>query len=390
MVLLLNILGQFTGLAVACFLAFLRPKHLLACVGALFLAIYSTAVFIPYDGFNFLWRHSPFWYQVLLWAIGILNSLGLGVFFTFFALFPRPSFRNKWIWVTVWAPMILLSLVFNYQIWHYIYSPENMVPSAWMSIIPASFWVTYLPGSFILLGVKYRRLDETEKRRVRLIVVALAILVVLAVPVVVYSQPDYSQSFGASLFLSLQVGALATLVAVAFPLCFAYAILRHRLFDIRVIIRQGIRYAAAKQFLLLAVPAIIGVFLADLYAHRDRRVDKIVQDRGWIYLGLAGLAVLAHVRRQHWLRSLDRHFFRERYNAQEILRATLERVSTASSLAEVAPIVVKQIEVAMHPLFCAIVEHGRRKSTYELVSIYPEGAAPPALRPIAKPLNLRE
>lgn len=388
MVLLLNILGQFTGLAVACFLAFLRPKHPLACIGALFLAIYSSAVFIPWDGFNFLWRHSPSWYQVLLWGVGILNSLGLGVFFTFFALFPRPSFRNKWIWVPVWAPILLLSLVFNYQVWHYIYSPENMIPSAWMSMMLASFWLTYLPGSFILLGVKYRRLDETEKRRVRLIVVALAILVVLAVPVVVYSQPYYSKSFGASLFLSLPAGALATLAGVAFPLCFAYTILRHRFFDIRVIIRQSIRYAAAKRFLLLAVPAIIGVFLADLYAHRDSRIDTIVQDRGWIYLGLAGLAVLAHVRRQHWLRSLDRHFFRERYNAQEILRATLERVRTASSLAEVAPIVVKQIEAAMHPLFCAIVEHDRRKRIYELVSIYPELASPPALRPDNKAVEL--
>jgi hypothetical protein len=255
-VLLLNILGQFTGLAVACSLAFLRPKHPLACIGALFLAIYASAVFIPYDGFNFLWRHSPFWYQVLLWGVGIVNSLGLGVFFTFFALFPRPSFRNKWIWVPVWVPMLLLSLVFNYQVWHYIYSPKNMIPSAWISLMLASFWVTYLPGSFILLGLKYRRLNETEKRRVRLIVVALALLVVLAVPVVVYSQPEYSQSFGSSLFLSLPAGALAMLIAVAFPLCFAYAILRHRLFDIRVIIRQSIRYAAAKQFLLLAAPAI--------------------------------------------------------------------------------------------------------------------------------------
>ena len=388
MFLLLHILGQFTGLAVACFLAFMRPKHPLACIGALFLAVYSTAVLIPLDGFNFLLRHLPFWYQVLFWGIGILNSLGLGIFFTFFALFPRPSFRNKWIWVPVWAPMLLLSLVFHYQIWHYSYSPKNMIPSAWMSTILASFWLTYLPGSFILLGVKYRRLDETEKRRVRLIVVALGIVVVLAVPVFVYSQPEYSKSFGASLFLSLPAGALATLAGVAFPLCFAYAILRHRLFDIRVIIRQSIRYAAAKQFLLLAAPAIIGVFLADLYAHRERRVDDIVQNRGWIYLGLAALAVLAHLRRQHWLRSLDRHFFREQYNAQEILRATLLRVRTASSLAEVAPIVTKQIEAAMHPLFCAIVEHDRSKRTYELVSIYPELASPPALRPDSKAVEL--
>lgn len=284
--------------------------------------------------------------------------------------------------------MLLLSLVFNYQIWHFIYSPENMIPSAWMSVVLASCWVTYLPVSFVLLALKYQRLYETERRRVRLIVVAFALLVLLAVPALVYSQPDYSESFGAFVFLSLPARALATLVGVAFPLCFAYAILRHRLFDIRIIIRQGIRYAAAKQLLLLTVPAIIGAFLVDLYAHRGRRVDDIVQDRGWIYLAFAAAAVLLHIRRQHWLRSLDRRFFREQYNAQEILRTTLERVSTANSLAEVAPLVVKQIEAAMHPLFCAIVEHDRRSRTYAVVSVYPEGVSRSPLRTDSKAVEL--
>jgi tRNA A-37 threonylcarbamoyl transferase component Bud32 len=388
-ILLLNICGQFTALAIACFMAFVRPRHLLACIGALFLAIYSTVVFIPFAGLATMWRHSPFWCQVLLWGANALNSLGLGVWFTFFALFPRPSFHHRWIWVLVWTPMLALSLVVNYEGWHFIYSPQNMIPSAWMSAVLAASYLTYLPGSFVMVAVKYWRLrDQTEKRRLRLIFAGLAAVLLLTLPIVVYSQVDYSETFGASLFLSLPVRALATLAGVAFPLCFAYSILRHRLFDIRVIVRQGIRYAAAKQLLLFAAPAIMGVFLADLYAHRDKRVDSIVQDRGWIYLGLAGLAVLAHVRRQHWLQSLDRHFFRERYNAQEILRATLERVSTARSLAEVAPIVVKQIQTSMHPLFCAILEHDRRNRMYELVNIYPEGASRPPLRTDSKAVEL--
>jgi hypothetical protein len=188
--------------------------------------------------------------------------------------------------------------------------------------------------------------------------------------------------------LSFPLGALATLAGAAFPVCFAYAILRHQLFDIRVIIRQGIRYAAAKQLLLLAAPAIIAVFLADVYAHRNSRVDTIVQDRGWIYLALAGLAILAHVRRQRWLQSLDKHFFRERYNAQEILRSTLEKVSTATNLADVAPTVVNQIGAAMHPSFCAILEHRPRERKYELVSVYPEGVSPPVLRTDSKAVEL--
>jgi hypothetical protein len=299
-----------------------------------------------------MWRDWPFWYQLLLWAANVLSGLSLGVWFTFFALFPRPSFQSTWVWILGWTPILAVTLLLNYQVWHFAYSPKNMIPSDWMSLVFAACWVTYLPGSFAMLAVKYRRLKyETEKRRVRLFVFSLALVVVVAVPVLVYRDPAYSESPGASLFRSLPVRALATLSGVAFPVCFAYAILRHRLFDIRVIIRQGIRYAAAKQLLLLTAPAIVAVFMADLYAHKEQRIDTIVQDRGWIYLTLAGLAALAHIRRQHWLRSLDRHFFREQYNAQEIVRTTLERVRAAGSLAEVAPTVVKQIGAAMHPTY---------------------------------------
>jgi tRNA A-37 threonylcarbamoyl transferase component Bud32 len=324
-----------------------------------------------------------------VWIWNIVGSLGLAISFTFFALFPRPSFHRKWIWAIIWTPMLVLAPFENYQIWHFIYSPEHMMPWAWANAIFAAYDIAYLPGPFVMLVVKYRNLtDQTERRRVRLVVFALAAVLVFGVPSLLYKQPDYSEAPGAWLFLSLPVRALATLAGAAFPVCFAYAILRHRLFDIRVIIRQGIRYAAAKQLLWLTAPAITGIFLVDLYFHRDSRIDEIVQDRGWVYLGLAAVAVLLHIRRRHWLRSLDRRFFREQYNAQEIIRSTLEKMRAATNLADVAPTVVKQIGAAMHPSFCAILEYHSRERKYELVSIYPEGVSPPALCGDSKAVEL--
>jgi hypothetical protein len=181
-----------------------------------------------------MFRHSPLWFQVLLWAAIAVTGAGFGVWFTFFALFPRPSFHIRWIWAVVWLPISLVSMVLSYQVWHFIYGPEHMIPSRWMNFVFAVCWVTYMPASFAVLAIKYRRLrDKTEKRRVRLFVLSLAFAVTVGVPVVVYSFPEYLLSPGASVFRSLPVRALAALVGAAFPLCFAYAILRHRLFDIR-------------------------------------------------------------------------------------------------------------------------------------------------------------
>jgi eukaryotic-like serine/threonine-protein kinase len=404
---LLGLCSQLIALAIACFMAFLRPKHVLACIGALVLAVYSSAVLEPYDGLNSMFRHSPLWFQVLLWADICITGLGAGVWFAFFALFPRPSFHRRWIWALVWVPIVPVSLLLNYQIWHWMYNPEHMIPSGWMNLIFSAYWVIYLPGSFVLLAVKYWRLkDQTEKRRIRLVVVSLAFMVIVFMPSVVYRQlngswsdADYLGSAGSSI-LSLPVLVLATFAALAFPVCFGYAILRHRLFDIRVIIRQGIRYAAAKQMLLLAAPAAIALFLLDIYSHRDQRIDILLQRRGWIYLVLAGAAILLHVRRQDWLRSLDRHFFREQYNAQDVLRSALESVRNAANLVDVAPMLVKQIGAALHPSFCAILQHTPFAPAYIPVSVFPDRFAAPVLpvrskiveltKVLAKPVQFSE
>lgn len=46
--------------------------------------------------------------------------------------------------------------------------------------------------------------------------------------------------------------------------------------------------------LLLAAPATIALFFLDIYAHRDQRIDILLQRRGWIYLVLAGATILLH------------------------------------------------------------------------------------------------
>jgi hypothetical protein len=186
----------------------------------------------------------------------------------------------------------------------------------------------------------------------------------------------------------VSLSAVSTLLLFVFPLSLAYAILRHQLFDIRVIIRQGLRYAAARKLLLLGPPAVIAVFLLDLYAHRDKSMNEVLRDRAWIYAILAGLAVLLHQQRKRWLEALDRRFFREQYNAHEILRATLEKVHAATSLAQVAPAVVKQIEAAMHVQYCAIVDHQPNERFYRSIAVCPDQFSPPLLPANSKIVEL--
>jgi eukaryotic-like serine/threonine-protein kinase len=141
----------------------------------------------------------------------------------------------------------------------------------------------------------------------------------------------------------------------AFPISMAYAILRRRIFDLRVMIRQGVRYAAARGALLSLVPLIMIAFAADLLLHRHQPLGEILNRRVTVYIVLTLGALLLHRYRKAWLDTLDRHFFREQYNAQRVLRDVIDEIRKARSFDKAAPGVVLQIEAALHPEFAALL-----------------------------------
>jgi len=166
---------------------------------------------------------------------------------------------------------------------------------------------------------------------------------------------------------------------VVFPLSFAYAILRHRVFDLGVIVRQGLQYALARGVLLTVVPALGALLLADLLLHGQQPLLEILRGRGGVYVVLGGLAATAYVKRQHWLESLDRRYFRERYDAQRLLREVVEQVREARSFGPLAPQVVTRIEAALHPEFVALLVREPRELSFRSLALAPPGGALPAL-----------
>jgi eukaryotic-like serine/threonine-protein kinase len=373
--------SQLVLLILALVIAFSRPQDFVARMGALFLAGIGTGwPEVPY-GLAVTWRHLPPLVGGFLWIAEICSLAGSPAFFTFFAIFPRPLFRGRWVWGLVWAPAVaFISATFLHQ-FRMIYYPERAlgVPD-WALPTVALFVLAYVLGGLLALVLNYRRLEDiNERRRMRVLVAGslvgwLPFLAVLAFDFLIVP------SQGTALVLIHPSVVIATIfVFMVFPLSFAYAILRHRLFDIRVMIRQGLQYALAKKALVSAVPALGGVLVLDLILHGSQPLIEIVSARGWIYAGLAGLAFVAHTKRERWMESLDRRFFRDRYDAQRILREVVEEVHRAGSFAKVAPQVVAKVEAALHPEFAALLVRESQQASYRVLSSAPSGAAPPAI-----------
>jgi tRNA A-37 threonylcarbamoyl transferase component Bud32 len=372
-------------LATALLIAFSRPFNPSARRGALALAMLSVGLYftnLP-PGFAAIWRSLPRAVGMLLWIPHFCVYLFGPILLTFFVLFPRPLFRSRWPWVPIWLPGLFF-LPSNFRFTYLtVYHPEQAyvnLPPPWVNAVQVAMLGLYGLAAVAVLAANYIRLkDANERRRIRLLFIGGAAGVVpgLLRLVLIGVLPDSA----ITTFLMSKAGPdiFIAVIFSLFPVCFAYSILRHRLLDIRVIVRRGLQYTLARGTLLAFGPAL-GILLAlDLSLNRRQTVAEIFASRGWIYAGLGLLALVAYKRRKPWLETLDKRFFREQYNSQRILAGILEDIREAKSFERVASRVVSRIESALHPEFVSVMVRRPSESQYHLLSSVPAGQTTPPL-----------
>jgi tRNA A-37 threonylcarbamoyl transferase component Bud32 len=175
-------------------------------------------------------------------------------------------------------------------------------------------------------------------------------------------------------FDSPYVYMACTVGMLIFPMSFAYAILKQRLFDVRVIIRRGVQYALARR-VLLAIPVVaIGLLVGTVVAQGRQPLFSVLKTHAESYVAIAALAALASTQRQKWLSALDRRFFRDKYDAQQLFREIVEDIRRAESVEEVAPQVVGRVAEALHTQGCGLLVRKPGESVYRIVAAAPAGS----------------
>ena len=252
------------GLIFGCFLlgiliGFRRPGDTAARLCSWFIMTASMVFGLPI-GWAVLWRQLPLAVQAFLWIPEISRFVIEGIFVSLFAVFPRRLFRARWPWLVVWVP-VLSTLPWRISAFSSMISGHPANVPRWFFQATNVRTMLYLAAGVVLLAVTYRRLaDLNEKRRVRVLMSGTAVSLLATIPVVWYFA-----------FSGYELSPLYTVIislffpfTLACPLAFAYAILRHRVFDIQVIIRQGLQYALARGAVLGVVPALGAILLLDL------------------------------------------------------------------------------------------------------------------------------
>jgi len=206
-------------------------------------------------------------------------------------------------------------------------------------------------AAFPLLLWKVRFAQKIEQRRTRVFLKLLALTFgpMLAEVLLELFGPGYESFSHAHPRLKLGIVVGVMLPALTLPITVPYAVLVHRVLDVKLIARRALHYVLARYtvFLLGAVP--LCALLGYLFLHRVESLS-VVFSGGRVPLLLSmiliGAAALRY--RRHLLDIIDRRFFREQYDARQILTLLVERIRSIQESASLASLVSREIDLALH------------------------------------------
>ncbi len=340
---------------------------------ALLLALMFGMMFLGgWPPFSLLVTDLPWWLAGITTAALLIGAAGVSpILLHFFLIFPERSpllLRFPRLEFYLYPFFLLTAYPFVViAAFRVATAPERFFGAVqefqWPIAIILAVSSIYLLSALLALAVNYRKGNQVSRRKLRLILVGTMVafissslirfLVLFLKPSLSLLTPLWLVAFGAGFMLMLML----------FPLSFAYAIVRHQVIPVSLIIRRSVQYLLAKNALrcLLALP-LVGLALT-VYANRDRTLaDLLFHNSVWFYASLL-TAVACGLAYRHNLREwLDRRFFREAYQQDKILRELTEEVRQLDSQTEMAQHVSRKVDAALHPerLYLFYREEGRR------------------------------
>ena len=246
---------------------------------------------------------------ISLLALAVVN-VGFGVLLTFLLfLFPDGHLPSPRWRPAAWATVSVLALTALTQ----LFTEETMltgypnplatwepgaVPRAILPVATGVLFPAAVTAALAALAVRYRRSRGIERLQLRwfLFVAALIIATFLVSELVPVGRPA--------------MDVVGPLVFAALPITVALAILRHRLYDIDVLIRRTLVYGA------LSV-TLAGVYWGSVIVLQALLSPFVGADTFAVAASTLAVAVLFQPARARIKTAVDRRFYRSRYDATQ-------------------------------------------------------------------------
>jgi phosphoserine phosphatase RsbU/P len=321
-------------------------------VRAWLLLFFLLSAGTAFDNFPYFWGPGLRVFGTLYRRL--FDSGGIGCLFLLGMYFPEPFPRtSRWPWwrwlawvvLPLWAIISLadaISFVIEF------YSVRAAIPfNVLLARLPEAGQLIYsvLAVSFLAcLAAKFRFASSQDvKRRLRVLSMgsALGLLPVSAFFTIQRLKGVTDEFFPGWVKIPIFV-SIALL-----PITFAYVIVVQRALDVRVVLRQGLQYTlASRGIILLQLALSVSLFFFAWWLITSHSVSAPVTAAA-VATGIAAL-VLLQLGRTRLALWIDRRFFRDAYNAEQILNDLSDQVRTMVEVNPLLEVVAARIASSLH------------------------------------------
>ena len=282
--------------------------------------------------------HDAAWKGFLL-AEDLYRALLPALLLHFFLVFPR-SIASRRFLPLLYAPGVLYLALQEAPF--FLPAPEATRALEWAT----RFWLVYFAGTAAAVLLRLRTLlrrpaDAVSEKQIRWI--GLGVAVGLAPFLLLYALP---RAFGLA---SPLLGNAAVLPLVLIPLAFAYAILRWRLWDVEIFVREALATTAA---VLLG-----GMAFVLLNALLDRTLEGMAEAGKNVIAFGSGLvlASLLVPMKKRITDVLEKFQYHDTYRARRALLDVARDFSTPRPREELVRAIVQRVEAGMHVVPCSLI-----------------------------------
>ncbi len=337
------------------------------------------------------WWDFPRSLQFFAYAYHLAANLSTSIWLVCFALYFPEKFRwdvrRPWLkWLFLGPLIALLSLLFvavsdsffSYQRLRWVFDTLHLHATGWIVALCIGFFLSSI-------GSKMGTVENRDsRRRLRILLAGCLVSLTPLFALVVY------ELFGNwSVFNRVPETYVVTvcLLFCLFPITLAYVIVAERAMNLRMAIRQGVRYTFAKAGLRIVAAVVLSAILFAISNLVFRKqwtmfgtdLDNSIKLSVYVAVVVAGIFLMRKMRNRV-MASIDRHFFREAYNAELILEELSDSVRSIVNEDEMLATVGRRISESLHVSHCAFL----LETNDHFRPVYCLGFEPPAETALAE------
>jgi signal transduction histidine kinase len=273
--------------------------------------------------------------------VTFLHFLGSASFGLFLYLFPDGRFVPRW---TRWVALVWIA----WQVPRYFFPNWYLHPSGWQTLAAMAVWLAALGTAVYSQVHRYRRVSSpAQRQQIKWVVfgISVALAGLLSIVLALTTFAPTPASPGALLAHLIGYTFVGYFVLLLIPVSIGIAMLRHRLFDVDLVINRTLVYGTLTTSVVLLYVLVVG------------GLGELLQLRGNLIISLlaTGLAaVIFQPLRERLQRGANRLMYGERDDPYAVLSRLGSRLESTPAHDAVLPAVTKTVKEALKLPYVAV------------------------------------